>query len=340
MILILKGMLLGIANIIPGVSGGTIALILGLYSRIIETLNKIDINTIKSVINLILFKKDAFSEFKAEMKRIELTFLLLLGFGAIVAIASTSKLMVWLLKEQHEPTYAFFFGLILFSILIPLRFLKRKSWKEFLALFLAAIFTIGLSFGVNDQEKIDSVIEKTKIKQEKLLKANSLNKKTSIISLEVPPISKLIFFFFAASIAISAMILPGISGSFIMLLFGVYFEILEAINNREIVIILVFAAGCGLGLLSFVRLLDYILKKWYNQTIAFLIGLMIGSLWALWPFKNSVIAANQTIYLGNTIPSIFAKTEIISALAFIIASAIILVFYKIDSANESSKTLK
>ena len=138
----------------------------------------------------------------------------------------------------------------------------------------------------------------------------------------------------AAALAISAMVLPGISGSFVLLLIGVYFKLLEAINNREVILIMCFMFGCLAGLLIFSRIMDFLLKKCYNITMSFMVGLMAGSLYVLWPFKATQLVGDKQVYLGNIVPSAFGQVEICSIVAAILGVVVIFGFYLFEKKNE------
>ena len=146
---IINGFLIGIANIIPGMSGGTLALVLGIYERLINALRNIGINTAKSTIGLLSFRQKAYISFQEELRHIDFRFLFLLGVGAFVSVVLSSKIIVYLLSSHHDATYGFFFGLVLTSILIPVRMLNGFRWKEFLVLLLA----IGLIVTLEELKK-------------------------------------------------------------------------------------------------------------------------------------------------------------------------------------------
>ena len=149
-----NGFLIGVANIIPGMSGGTLALVLGIYERLIAALRNIGLPTVKTGLRALTFKKRAFEEALAELRRVDAGFLALLGIGAIAAVLLTSKLIVYLLNHHHDATYGFFCGLILTSILIPARMLDRFGGKELLVLLIAVALIIGISIGTGSQENV------------------------------------------------------------------------------------------------------------------------------------------------------------------------------------------
>jgi len=283
---LIKGGLVGIANIIPGVSGGTFALILGIYEKLLAAIGNFGTGTAKSIFSVILDPKNQNKRrlFKQEMQRIDLGWLLLLAIGAVLAILLSSHLIAYLLDNHLSATLAFFVGLIVPSIIVPYRLLNQRGIKELLSVLIGCGFLILL---------------------------------TVVLKPTAQSSSGLLSLFFAGAIAVSAMILPGVSGSFVLMLMGEYRAVLEAINNMDFIKLFVFAMGCIVGLLAFVRLLNYLLKKYHSLTISFLIGLILGSLWVLWPFKEipngAKITAGQNIW-----PAVFDRQVSFAVLALII----------------------
>ncbi|MCX7678174.1 MAG: DUF368 domain-containing protein [Spirochaetes bacterium] len=309
------GIIIGIANIIPGVSGGTMALILGLYDKLIGGIRNISIKT------LFLFLKSIFSkqhraDFKSEFATIEGSLLLNLAFGAIIAIFSLAKLMTYLLMSHHDPTYGFFFGLVLASVASPWSLIKEKTPSTFFALFIAIIAIIAINQTVSPQELIR--------KAEARHIAMQYNENRVNVDVPQKEFSKYAYYAFCGAIAISAMILPGISGSFVLLLMGGYFDILRALSTFDVLVLFSFALGCLIGLVAFVRLLHFLLHRYYNPTMGFLVGLVVGSLWVIWPFKDSVMVGTERVYLSNMVPQQFGENELFTLIAFF-AGAIIVV---------------
>ena len=325
--LIVKGFLIGLANIIPGVSGGTFALILGIYERLIRALHNIGAKTVQRLLAAVTLKKTAVSDAMLELRRIDFGFLALLGIGAAIAIVGTSQLMIYLLNEQHDLTYGFFSGLILASIAIPAKLLKGFGWKELLALIVAAMLTIGLSMSMGEKN-----IEKQKHKQSLEAIASSEPAPNEATAISRFSVGKLAHLFLSGAFATSAMILPGISGAFVLLLFGSYFDILAAINTQDWSVLLIFAAGCGIGLLTFTRLLNYVFEHFYDLTISFLIGLMVGSLYGLWPFRNYEIVGGERIDLAHIIPEVNVNLLITGA-AFLVGVFFILLFSRFEKSK-------
>ncbi|RME03473.1 MAG: DUF368 domain-containing protein [Planctomycetota bacterium] len=258
---LLKGAVIGIANIIPGVSGGTLALVLGAYQRIIQALSSIRLQTATTFLKfaLLFWKKEVQILAKEEWKRIDGTFLTTLALGAALAILSSSWLILYALEHYPHLTLAFFVGLILPSLAIPYQMIQNKQWYHYLWLLPGIGAVVIISFFLNTQTQNQA---------------------------------PLWFVFLCGILAISAMILPGLSGSFVLLVLGQYQNVISAIkqiqyqpNWKTFLFLSTFALGCGIGLLAFVRLIEYLLRQFPAPTLMFLIGLILGSLWTLWPFK-------------------------------------------------------
>lgn len=332
--LIVKGFFIGIANIIPGMSGGTIALILGVYERLIAALHNIGHSTVHKLLAVVTFKRSAISEAKAELRRIDFGFLMLLGIGAAIAILATAKLIIYLLNQQHDPTYGFFCGLILTSIIVPAKMLGRFKVKEFISLFIAAALTVGLAMGMGEKN-LEKAERKEKLEKTEREVEPQDGQTAQTNDAETPPpttdhsVVRLLYLFLCGALAISAMILPGISGSFILLLLGVYFDILAAVNNRDVLVLAIFAIGCGLGLLGFTRLLNYVFEHYRDLTISFLIGLMVGSLYGLWPFRTFETIKGERIDIAHILPQADMNL-LITVLAFLFGSGLILLFYQFE----------
>ena len=243
-----RGLAMGAADIVPGVSGGTIALITGIYDRLIAAIVAADTSALQMLIR---------GRWAALWHRLDGAFLSTLLAGILTAIFSMASLIHWLLEAHPQPLWAFFSGLILISGMFLLRdevVLNRLD--------RVLVFAVGVSLAVG-------------------------------IAL-MPPVSMLsglVGFFVAGSIAICAMILPGISGSFMLLLMGMYAPVLAAVKGFQVTELVVFALGCGVGLLNFARLLDRLILAHPSMAMAFLCGVLLGSLVAVWLWRVSVIPA-------------------------------------------------
>lgn len=267
-LIFIKGFLIGIANIIPGVSGGTFALILGVFDRIVHALNAVGRETLTAAL---AFARSPFGAagrraLAAEWRRLDMTFLLVLGAGALAAILSGSFAIDYLLRYQHAPTLAFFIGLILPSIAIPYGMMEPERRLASLVFAIPGVLsTVGVSL----------------VMPEETAGSDSL-----IVAVGI------------GALGVSAMILPGLSGSYVLLVLGQYQNVLEKLTGVQhalaagkldlpaIVWLLAFSLGMAAGILAFARLLEFLLARHRNATMAFLIGLLVGSLYVLWPFKD------------------------------------------------------
>ena len=244
LILAVKGFCMGAANVVPGVSGGTMALILGIYEELIHAIRSLNFKFLRLI--TLLKTREALST-------ISWPFLLPVGLGILLATFSLAKPLSWLLDNYPVIIWSFFFGLILSSVYTVSRVLKEWRMSTFVAIGVggvAAYFLFGL------------------------------------VPVATP--DALWFLFLGGFLAICAMILPGISGAYILVLLGKYHYILEAINNKDFGTLLILIAGALVGLLSFVRVIGWLLKRYHDLTMAILIGLMLGSLRRIWPWKETL----------------------------------------------------
>lgn len=255
-IVALKGFGMGAANVIPGVSGGTIALLTGIFGRIIECLNSLmEIGTWKLVLK---------GQWKEFWKRIDGRFLIALLVGVLLSIFSLAKLMEYVLNYYPVQTWAFFFGMIAASGVVML--MGIKGWKA--ADVLWAV--VGLALGVG----------------------------ICTLSPTTTP-DDLWFIVLMGAIAICTMILPGVSGSFILLIFGKYEYLMTAVNEMSIPVLIAFAVGCVGGILAFSKFLHWLLARWERQTMLVLLGFVLGSLIRVWPWSDSsAIVKSQLLHQG------------------------------------------
>ncbi|MDP2088906.1 MAG: DUF368 domain-containing protein [Flavobacteriaceae bacterium] len=242
-IITLKGIAMGAADVVPGVSGGTIAFISGIYEELLETINAFNFGLIK------VFKSGGI---KKVWKAINGNFLISLLSGIFLSIISLAKSISWLLENKPILVWSFFFGLVLASIFFVGKQIAQWNYKIFIGLIIGAIFAYFIT----------------------------------ILRPMVTESSSSLFYFFAGSLAIIAMILPGISGSFILVLLGAYKPILQAIHEKNLQLLLIVAAGAVVGLLSFSRILKWLFNHYKNLTLAVLTGFLIGSLNKIWPWKE------------------------------------------------------
>tara|TARA_R110000796_G_scaffold127333_4_gene242541 strand:+ start:850 stop:1794 length:945 start_codon:yes stop_codon:yes gene_type:complete len=244
MMIFLKGIAMGAADVVPGVSGGTIAFISGIYDRLLAAIAACTPGKL-----LWLLK----GRFRDTWEAIDGAFLFTLLAGILTSIASLARLITYLLDNHAELIWSFFFGLILVSVWLVGRQISR--WH----IATISLFVLGTLFAY-------------------LI--------TVAVPLQWPATPVMIFL--AGAIAICAMILPGISGSFILLLLGLYSVVLGAVKDFNLGLISVFALGCVAGLLSFSRLLSWLLNHARDITLAFLTGLLVGSLNKVWPWKEVI----------------------------------------------------
>jgi putative membrane protein len=264
-LLFAKGFCMGAADVVPGVSGGTMALVLGIYEELLRSIKSIDLDFFRLLAGL---------KFKAALRAIPLAFLVPLLGGILCAIFTLAKMLSWLLAHHPVSIWSFFFGLILASALLVGHRIDDWTWGAIGGLagsVVAAYMLVG------------------------------------IVPMTTPNAPA--FLFFCGAIAICAMILPGISGSFILVLLGKYQTILEAVHRLELTTLFIFGAGAATGLMLFVRLLNWLLERYHAVTLACLTGLMIGSLRKIWPWKAFDAAQQSTV---NVLPPAI-NTEFIMA---------------------------
>lgn len=240
----LKGVAMGAADAVPGVSGGTIAFISGIYEELVTTISNVDFSLFKTL------KKEGVLGF---WKQLNGNFLLALLTGIIISFISFMRLAKFLLEEHPVLIWSFFFGLIIASIYFVGKQIKKWSISTVIALFAGAAIAFYIS-------SLPSLASNT----------NSY------------------FLFIAGAIAICAMILPGISGSFILVILGAYKTLSDAFHDFDIKKIALFASGAIVGLLSFSRVLKWLFKNYHNLTLALLTGFILGSLNKVWPYKQTL----------------------------------------------------
>jgi putative membrane protein len=253
----LKGMAMGAADVVPGVSGGTIAFISGIYEELLVAI---------SSVNLDLFKTLKKEGFKAAWKQLNGSFLLSLFAGIFISIISLAKAIKYLLENEPILLWSFFFGLVLASIIYIAKQITKWNFIAVIVLVLGAFLAYYIT---------------------------TLNPLVSENSSSLYILS-------AGAIAICAMILPGISGSFILVLLGAYKPILDALNNRDFKTIFIFIVGAIIGLLSFSKILKWLFAHYKNYTLAVLTGFIIGSLNKIWPWKETLTW--RTNSLGDKLP--------------------------------------
>lgn len=284
---------MGAADVIPGVSGGTIAFITGIYEELVESIRSVDLAA------LMLLKRFEVASF---WKKINGTFLLTVVAGAATSLLSLAKLMNYLLAAYPIPVWSFFFGLILISAPLILRDVDKWTWGALVMAVLGVVIAYWIT----------------------------------IISPAQTP-NNLFFIFFCGALAICAMILPGISGAFILLLLGKYEYIIKSLVGLDYITLITFISGCIVGILLFSRFLSWILKNYRIPALALLSGFMLGSLNKVWPWKEVTIfrinsegqqipAFDQSIWPGEYFSRTGHDPQIFQAILFVSLGILIVVF--------------
>ncbi len=300
LMLSVRGIIMGAADVVPGVSGGTMAFILGIYEELLDAIKKFS-----SIEAIQMFSR---LQFKKAYNELPWRFLLFLGVGIVAAVLTLAGPITWMLKNQPAMIWSFFFGLVLASVATVWPRVKKWNAQAYAALLVGGLFAFWL---------------------------------VGVVPAETP--DTLWFIVFCGALAICAMILPGISGSFILLLLGKYDFILKTIQNFKHalhpfdlnalvsngLIIACFLVGIVIGLSSFVRLLSWLFRKYHDLTVALLIGFMLGSLRKVWPWKGAE---------GNILPENLSGTVMaaigIGVFGFIMVVAIEYVANKKQKQNK------
>ncbi len=252
---IFKGALMGAANVIPGVSGGTMALLTGIFERLINAIKAFDLRALKLAAKF---------RFKELFLHIDLPFLCAVGIGVLVSILSFARLLEYLFEHHALYVWSFFFGLILASVY----FVSKKISRARLSVILLYVLGIAIAAGIAFLEPAE---ENTSIP----------------------------YLLLCGAVAMCSMILPGLSGSYVLLLMGNYeLVMIKAVNTFDLGILIPVAIGAVAGLAAFARLLSWIFRKFHDQTIALLSGFIFGSLAILWPWKDAIL---QTFRKGEEI---------------------------------------
>jgi putative membrane protein len=241
----LKGMAMGAADVVPGVSGGTIAFISGIYEELLGSISNVNFDLLK------ILKQDGF---KAAWKEVNGNFLLSLFIGIFVSIVSLAKAIKYLLENEPVLLWSFFFGLVLASVIYIAKQITKWNSVAILVLILGSFLAYYIT-------TLNPLVSEN---------------------------SSILFMFIAGAIAICAMILPGISGAFILVLLGAYKPVLAAVNDRDYKTIAAVGFGAIIGLLAFSKVLKWLFTHYKNYTLAVLTGFIIGSLNKIWPWKETL----------------------------------------------------
>ena len=273
--LFFKGALMGIADAMPGVSGGTIALLVGIYEELIKSISELNLSLFSEL------KKNGFNSF---WKKLNGNFLLVLSLGIGISLISFVKISANLLENFPLFIWSFFLGLIFATIYVIYIMINHWSVVSLFFLVISILFSLFLSsFSIYETAEIS-----------------------------------LLFVLFCGIIASSAMILPGISGSLILVILGVYAYLIKSIDNLEFIVIFTFILGAIIGLLGFSRILKYLFKNHRNVTYTFMLGLVIGSIEKVWPWNKSfsvelsnlnLLLSVSLVILGFIIVFLLEKTK-------------------------------
>lgn len=297
--LIAKGFCIGSADVVPGVSGGTMAFVLGIYPQLINAIKSFDSEWLRMILSF---------NIKGIISRPHFGFLIPLGIGAVAALLFFTRIISLpnLIRTQPEIIYGLFFGLILGSIILLFRHLGVH-----LLLRRILFLVLGILFG--------GVV-------------------VTLVPASTPDASW--FIFLCGAIAISAMILPGISGSFILLMMKKYAYIFNAIGHFDFSIILPFVFGIMTGVVIFSRVLSYLLKTFYQQTILFITGILIASLYVIWPFQTRVyeVVRHKERLISSVpyLPEAFNNQLLYSLIMMIVGLAAVII---LDHLSEKDSTL-
>lgn len=240
---------MGAANVIPGVSGGTIALITGIYERLIDAIKSFD----HKVLALLLKR-----QFKLAWQAVDGTFLSAVLLGVAISIVSLAKLLEYLLQHHELLTMAFFFGLILLSVYFVGKTVRQWGGLSIVMLVLGTIVAVAIAMLAPATEN-----------------------------------ASFFYVFLCGIVAICSMILPGLSGSFVLIIMGNYALILGAIGRADMSVLLPLLLGCGFGLVAFSHILSWVFKHFHDATLALMTGFILGSLAIIWPWKNTLIETIQ-----------------------------------------------
>jgi len=293
---------MGAANVIPGVSGGTIALITGIYERLINAIKSFDMTALKLLLKL---------QWRALAKHIDLAFVLPVGLGLVTAILSLAKLFAFLFKNYPVFIWAYFFGLVLASVYFVGKTVKKWYWATYLSFVIGTLIAIAVTI-------LHPAVEN----------------------------DNPWYLFLNGIIAIISMILPGLSGSFVLILLGNYQLVaIDGINHLNLKVLLPFAAGAIVGLIGFSHVLSWLFKHYRHQTIALLTGFILGSLSILWPWKKAIylMQNNQVVtkhgkpvvsYYEQILPAHFDMEFWLAILLMILGIISIVWIEKVSGNNE------
>ena len=286
-ILFLKGIAMGIANVIPGVSGGTIALITNIYEELINSLKSFNLNALKMILSL---------KFKEFANYTNFSFLIIIFGGSAISVFGIAWIFDFLFENYPKYIWGFFFGLILASIYYIIKRIVVWNYKTKLSLLLGTILALSLSFLSFSQEN-----------------------------------SNLLYVFLCGVIGVSGMLLPGLSGSYILLIMGNYRLLLvTAIKDLDYILLSVFFAGSIFGLISFSHILSFLLRRYKDIILSLLSGFILGSLVMIWPWSNRPETMDKPIIQYTELPSIDDISTIIT-IGYILIGIVSVMLLEISS---------
>ena len=285
----LRGVAMGAADVVPGVSGGTIAFITGIYPAFISALKSIDLECLRLLCR---------GRIGAAWQHVNGSLLLALFLGIVTSIATLARLVSWLLETHPIPLWAFFAGLIAASIAFLMRQFDEFHWRRLVPIGIGALLVSALT----------------------LLPAASL---------AVSPLT----IFLAGAVSICAMLLPGISGSFILLVLGFYQATLTAVHDRDIAYLGLFLLGVGVGFLSFSRVIDWLLHHHRDTTLAVMVGFLVGSLNAVWPWKMDNGAAAGHLVMPATLAQSGVDPQWLAAICACLSGVVIVLVIEFLAAR-------
>jgi putative membrane protein len=291
-----RGYCMGAADVVPGVSGGTMAFILGIYEELLDAIRAVDLKFIRLLLTFRL--RQAFNDFPWK-------FVLSLVIGIITAILTLARSLSWALEHHPTLVWSFFFGLVLASVFVVRKRVVRWNLGSLLVTALAA-FSAYLLVGMVPVETPDAPW----------------------------------FLFLSGAIAINAMILPGISGAFILVLLGKYQFMLDAVVQGNYIVLLVVICGALVGLIAFARVLRWLIYNYHDYTIAVLIGLIIGALRKVWPWKESIGvnsgASDELAYVleKNLLPTTLSTDVVLAILLMVLGFILVLILNNLAARRQ------
>jgi putative membrane protein len=280
--LFLKGVAMGLGDSVPGISGGTIAVITKIYDQLVFSIRAVDLRACGLFFT---------GQFKAFWQHINGTFLLILALGILCGLLISANTVLSLLENYFVPLMAFFIGMVLASSALLRNEFSLRTWQNILALFLGFLLAMSIGFITPRSAELSHI-----------------------------------YVFFSGAIAISAMILPGLSGAFILLLLGVYEFILGALLGFDLPYILAFMLGCGVGLLAFSRVLSWLLRAHHELSYGFITGMLLGSISALWPWQQAQAEAGE------------GYTMLLPALVCLVLGVVVVVLLQVVFATKPSES--